>query len=263
MSKLRSGFGNDRRRYKCYCKTPLINIVSGQGSIYSGNLEQVTIPGLLYDSGSSSLANILDDGDVPIPMSNIVFNFFGTNYSTNLFWSSNNALIFGTPSSYLELNISRNLVPSILLGNYDRILKTFYYTNSINTNYSMTILRVTFYDYFTNTITDSTYQYQIRLIKENIGAKRQFVEVYVISSPPSPGYSTAINTYPSGSIDSNGNNIDTTKNSPYNITNGTNFLNPCGSTYSTSSPTANTSFVFSSDSTGTSWVFNNNSYVSV
>ena len=263
MSKLRSGFANDRRRYKCYCKTPLINIVSGQGSIYSGNLEQVTIPGLLTDFGTSSLANILDDGDVPIPMSNIVFNFFGTNYSTNLFWSSNNALIFGTPTPHLELNITRNLVPSILLGNYDRILKTFYYTNSINTNYSMTILRVSFYDYFTNTITDSTYQYQIRLIKENIGAKRQFVEVYVISSPPSPGYSTAINTYPSGSIDTNGNNIDTTKNSPYNITNGTIFLNPCGSTYSTSSPTANTSFVFSSDSTGTSWVFNNNSYVSV
>ena len=263
MSKLRSGFANDRRRYKCYCKTPLINILSGQGSIYSGNLQQVTIPGLLTDFGTSSLANILDDGDVPIPMSNIVFNFFGTNYSTNLFWSSNNALIFGTPSPNLELNITRNLVPSILLGNYDRILKTFYYTNSINTNYSMTILRVSFYDYFTNTITDSTYQYQIRLIKENIGAKRQFVEVYVISSPPSPGYSTAINSYPSGSIDTNGNNIDTTKNSPYNITNGTIFLNPCGSTYSTSSPTANTSFVFSSDSTGTSWVFNNNSYVSV
>ena len=263
MSKLRSGFGNDRRRYRHCCKSSLINIVSGQSSIYSGNLEQVTIPGLLYDSGSSSMVNILDDGDVPIPMSNIVFNFFGTNYSTNLFWSSNNALIFGTPSPNLELNISRNLVPSILLGNYDRILKTFYYTNSINANYSMTILRVSFYDYFTNTITDSTYQYQIRLIKENIGAKRQFVEVYVISSPPSPGYSTAINTYPSGSIDSNGNNIDTIKNSPYNITNGTNFLNPCGSTYSTSSPTANTSFVFSSDSTGTSWVFNNNSYVSV
>ena len=261
MSKLRSGFGNDRRRYKCYCKT--INIVNGKASIYSGNLEQVTIPGLLYDSGSSSMVNILDDGDVPIPMSNIVFNFFGTNYSTNLYWSSNNALIFGTPSPYLELNISRNLVPSILLGNYDRFLKTFYYKNIVNKNYSITVLRVTFYDYYTNTISDSTYQYQIRLIKENVGYKRQFVEVYVISSPPSPGYSTAINTYPSGSIDSNGNTIDTTKNSPYNITNGTNFLNPCGSTYSTSSPIANTSFVFSSDSTGTSWVFNNNSYVSV
>ena len=158
---------------------------------------------------------------------------------------------------------SKFLSEIILSYDDDRILKTFYYTNSINTNYSMTILRVSFYDYFTNTITDSTYQYQIRLIKENIGAKRQFVEVYVISSPPSPGYSTAINTYPSGNVDTNGNTIDTTKNSPYNITNGTIFLNPCGSTYSTSSPTANTSFVFSSDSTGTSWVFNNNSYVSV
>jgi hypothetical protein len=269
MSRLRSGLANDRRRYKCYSKTPLLNIVSCQGSIYSGDLEQVTIPGLLPEGGNPLIENILDDGDVPIPMSNIVFNFFGTNYSTNLYWSSNNALIFGTPSPQLEVNINRNLLPSILIGNYDRALKTFYYKNIINTNYSMTILRVTFYDYFANSISDSTYQYQIRLIKENIGSQRQFVEVYVISSPPSPGYSTAINTYPSGlnangdPQDSNGNPIDTTKNSPYNITNGTNFLNPCGSTYSTNSPLSNTSFVFSSDSTGTSWVFNNNSHVYV
>jgi hypothetical protein len=266
MSKLRSGLANDRRRYRCYCETPSIvniGIVSGQGSIYSGNLEQVTIPGSLNEAGTPSIVNTLDDGDVPIPMTNIVFNFFGSNYSTNLFWASNNALIFGTPSPNLEVNIPRNLVPSILIGNYDRVLKTFYYTNIVNTNYSMTILRVTFYDYYTNSISDSTYQYQIRLIKENVGYQRQFVEVYVISSPPSPGYSTAINSYPSGSVDSNGNPIDTTKNSPYNITNGTIFLNPCGSTYSTSSPNANTSFVFSSDSTGTSWVFNNNSHVSV
>jgi hypothetical protein len=263
MSKLRSGLANDRRRYKHCCKSPSINILIGSGSIYSGNLEQVTIPGSLIESGSITIVNTLDDGDVPIPMSNIVFNFFGTNYSTNLYWSSNNALIFGTTTPLLELNINRNLVPSILLGNYDRILKTFYYKNIVSTKYSMTILRVTFYDYFTNTISDSTYQYQIRLIKENVGAQRQFVEVYVISSPPSPGYSSAIVSYPSGSTDTNGNNIDTTKNSPYNISNGTIFLNPCGSTYSTSSPLANTSFVFSSDSTGSSWFFNNNSYVSV
>ena len=263
MSRLRSGLANDRRRYKNCCNTPLVNIISGRGSIYSGQFNQVTIPGILIDSGNPTIANILDDGDVPIPMSNIVFNFFGTNYSSNLFWSSNNVLIFGTPSPVLELNINRNLVPSILIGNYDRILKTFYYKNIVKTNYSMTILNVTFYDYYLNNITDSIYQYQIRLIKENVGDQRQFVEVYVISSPPSPGYSTSINTYPSGSVDSNGNTIDTTKNSPYNITNGTNFLNPCGSTYSTSSPLSNTSFVFSSDSTGTSWVFNNNSYVSV
>jgi hypothetical protein len=272
MSKLRSGLANDRRRYGCYCeKTPMINIgiVSGQGSIYYGNFNQVTIPGSLYHAGATYIVNTLDDGDVHIPMANIVFNFFGTNFSNNLYWASNNALIFGTPNPNLEVNIPRNLLPSILIGNYDRVLKTFYYTNSVTTNYSITILRVTFYDYYTNTISDSTYQYQIRLIKENVGYQRQFVEVYVISSPPSAGYSTAINSYPSGSnangnpIDSNGNPIDSTKNSPYNITNGTIFLNPCGSTYSTSSPIANTSFVFSSDSTGTSWVFNNNSHVSV
>jgi len=270
MSKLRSGLANDRRRYRCSCAPQFnMSVLSGTGSIYYGNFNQVTIPGSLTDVGYVNIPNTLDDGDVPIPMANIVFNFFGTNFSNNLYWASNNALIFGTPNPHLETDISRNLLPSILIGNYDRALKTFYYTNSVTTNYSMTILRVTFYDYYTNTISDSTYQYQIRLIKENVGYQRQFVEVYVISSPPSPGYSTAINSYPSGfdingnPQDSNANPIDSTKNSPYNITNGTIFLNPCGSTYSTSSPNANTSFVFSSDSTGTSWVFNNNSHVSV
>ena len=133
----------------------------------------------------------------------------------------------------------------------------------------MTILLVTFYDYYTNTSSDDTYQYQIRLIKENIGSQRQFIEVYIISTPPSPGYSNANINYPSGvdssgnSIDSNGNRIDSTKHSPYNITNGTSFLNPCGSLYSTVSPSVNTSFVFSSDSTGSSWLFSLNSHVNV
>jgi len=271
MSKLRSGLANDRRRYGCYCAPSTFNIgvISGPGYLYSGSFTSVTIPGSLFDASTPTIPNTLDDGDVPIPMANMVFNFFGTNYTNNLYWSSNNALIFGTPIPVAEGDITRNLVPSILLGNYDRALKTFSYANNITTNYSITTLRVTFYDYFTNDISTPTYQYQIRLIKENVGYQRQFVEVYVISSPPSPGYSTANITYPTASdingnpIDSNGNRIDSTKNSPYNITNGTAFLNPCGSTYSTSSPDANTSFVFSSDSTGTSWVFTNNSHVNV
>ena len=202
-------------------------------------------------------------------MANIVFNFFGTNCSKQLYWSSNNALIFSTQNNpHLESDITHNLVPSILIGNYDRALKSFFYKNTITSNYSITILRVEFYDYFGNIITTpitaSTYQYQIRLIKETSGAQRQFVEVYVISSPPSPGYSTGITSYPSGTnIDSNGHTIDSTKNSPYNITNGTAFLNPCGSIYSTVSPAANTSFVFSSDSTGSSWLFTDNSHVNV
>lgn len=271
MSKARSGLANDRRIYGCYCPPQVpftISIVNEQGSHYDGTMTQVSIPGSLYDAGNPSFANILDDGDVPIPMSNIVFNFFGTNYSNNLYWSSNNALIFGTPSPHLEINITRNLVPAILLGNYDRILKTFFYKNILTTGYSMTILLITFYDYYTDTISSPTYQYQIRLIKENVGSYRQFVEVYIVSSPPSPGYSTANIIYPSSTpgyppVDSTGNTIDSNKDSPYNITNGTNFLNLCGSIYSNDSPSANTSFVFSSDSTGSSWVFTNNARVNV
>lgn len=252
MSRLRSGLANDRRRYRCYCE-PSIGIVSGPGYIY-GNLTPLSLSGLL-DTGNSNVG--LDDGEVPIPMGNMVFNFFGTN--SNIYWSSNNALMFGTANTNLEVNIPRN-IPSILLGNYDRILKEFYYKNVVTQKYSMTIINITFYNYYTDSVSDPTYQYQVRLIKETVGLQRQFVEVYVISSPPSPGYSTAITSYPSGSVDTNGNPIDSTKNSPYNITNGA-FLNPCGSTYSTSSPAANTSFVFSSDSTGSSWVFTNNSHV--
>ena len=251
MSRLRSGLANDRRRYRCYCEP--IGIVSGPGYIY-GNLTPLSLSGLL-DTGNSNVG--LDDGEVPIPMGNMVFNFFGTN--SNIYWSSNNALMFGTANTNLEVNIPRN-IPSILLGNYDRILKEFYYKNVVTQKYSMTIINITFYNYYTDSVSDPTYQYQVRLIKETVGLQRQFVEVYVISSPPSPGYSTAITSYPSGSVDTNGNPIDSTKNSPYNITNGT-FLNPCGSTYSTSSPAANTSFVFSSDSTGSPWVFTNNSHV--
>jgi hypothetical protein len=266
MSKRRSGLSNDRRRYSCVCTKNTINIVNGQGSIYSESLIQIAIPGNLYDAYPN--INALEDGDVPIPMSNIVFNFFGINYSNNLYWSSNNALIFGTPFPNLEINITRNLVPSILLGNYDRKLKTFFYKNIIKNQYSITILRVNFYDYYTDNNNSTTYQYQIRLIKENIGLQRQFVEIYIISSPPSPGYSTANISYPSGTNglgpqDSNGNNIDSTKLSPYNITNGTTFLNPCSTTFSTASPPINTSFVFSSNSSGSVWAFNNNSYVNV
>jgi len=271
MSRRRSGLANDRRRYGCYCENPsfILGIVNGSGSIFLGPLTQIAIPGALQDVGYGATTNTLDDGDVPIPMANMVFNFFGVNYSNNLYWSSNNALVFGTPNPHFESDIYRNLLSAILLGNYDRSLKAFSYTNVINTNYSMTVLLVTFYDYYTNTVSFPTYQYQIRLIKESGGARRQFVEVYVISSPPSPGYSSANISYPSGvdinghPIDSDGNNIDSTKNSPYNITNGISFLNPCGSTYSTASPAANTSFVFSSDSTGSLWTFTNNSHINV
>jgi hypothetical protein len=162
------------------------------------------------------------------------------------------------------------MAKSILIGNYDRRCNSLYYMNSINGLCSITTLIVIFYNYYIDPNTAPLYKYQIRLIKESTGAQRQFVEVVVISSPPSPGYSSNLSvTYPSGSgagglpQDSDGLPIDPTKTSPNNITNGTVFLNPCGTLFQTASPPAGTSFVFSSDSTGTNWTFTNNAYVNI
>jgi hypothetical protein len=74
MSKLRSGLANDRRRYGCYC-APYASIISGPGYLYSGSFTSVTIPGSLFDASTPTIPNTLDDGDVPIPMANMVFNF--------------------------------------------------------------------------------------------------------------------------------------------------------------------------------------------
>jgi hypothetical protein len=194
----------------------------------------------------------------------MVFNFFGINYSTNLYWNTNNAITFGTMSPNL-VSVSYNTVPAILLGNYDRITKSLYYSNLIRNDYSITTILSTFFNYYTDNIsTASTYTYQIRLIKENTGSQKQYIEVSVITSPPSTGYSSGIHTYPSGTdIDTNNLAIDQTKTSPYNSTNGVSFINPCGSTFSLNSPSPNTSFIFSSDSTGSVWTFTNNTYINV
>lgn len=237
---------------------PIFSIVSGNKSA---------------SASTSGLTKIdvtdLDDGFIPLPIpGSMVFNFFGTNYSSNINWDSNNALIFGSTFTPHRVSISANSAKSILIGNYDRRCNSLYYVNSVSDTSSITTLVVIFNNYYTDP-PSPLYTYQIRLIRESGGAQRQFVEVSIISSPPSPGYSSnPLVSYPSGTQgglpqDSDGFLIDHTKASPYNISNGTAFLNPCGSTFSTASPAAGTSFVFSSDSTGSNWAFTNNAYVNV
>jgi len=216
----------------------------------------------ITDAGFGT-GGILDDSLIPIPMIG-TFNFFGTNYSSTMKWSSNNAIIFGSyAGSQVVLSNIPPTVPSILFGNYDRMLKSLAYSNTTVGQCTITTLLPTFYNYFTDTSTTATYTYQLRIIKETVGLQRQFIEVAVVSSPPMTGYSSAITTYPSGAVDTNGNPINATKQSPYNITDGTAFLNPCESTFSLTSPSAGTSCVFSSDSTGSQWTFSNNSFVNI
>jgi len=241
---------------------------------------------LIYDAGTvptdaSSNApytyngrRMIDDGSIQIQTAGRDFYFFGINYgaANNIYWNANNAVTFGPIGNPGLVSLSRNSVPAILIGNYDRLSSAVYYSSYLSSNHLFSILAIVAYfsDYYTDTSDFDKGKYQIRLIRELSGDKRQWVEVTVISSVPSPGYSNnpAV-TYPSGvdasgtPIDSNSFVIDNTKNSPYDITDGTTFQNVCGTVFSTVSPQAGTSFLYQSDSTGTFWNFSNNSYVPV
>lgn len=221
---------------------------------------------------ASNNAITLDDGSIRIPVAGDFF-FFGTNYATtnNIYWHSNNALTFGTISDN-TVSFSRNKIPAILLGNYDRMTSKIYSSSYFSREnlFSVTVILVYFSNYYTDTTNLEQGKYQIRLIREINGNKRQWVEVTIISDVASPGYSNNPTvTYPSGTdasgnpIDSNSQRIDSTKNSPYDITNGTTFQNVMNSLFSTVSPQAGTTLLYQSDSTGSNWVFSNNAYVPV
>ena len=179
---------------------------------------------------------------------------------------------FGSGFNPITVSISGDTAPAVLLGNYDRLTSDIYYSHSTSTdsNFNITKILVKFSDYYTDTSNLDAGIYQIRLIKEVSGEKRQWIEVSIISSPPSPGYSNNLTvSYPSGvngsgqPQDSNGLEIDATKDSPYNITDGVTFLNPLGTLYSSASPAAGTSFILQSDELGNAWTFTNNAYVNL
>jgi hypothetical protein len=234
---------------------------------YSGVTEYGTA---LRDSSNNRIT--LDDGSVRIPTAGDFF-FFGINYAAanNIYWNSNNALTFGTISDN-TVSFSRNKIPAILIGNYDRLISKIYSSSYFSQGnlFSVTVILVYFSNYYTDTTNLEQGKYQIRLIRELNGNKRQWVEVTVISEVASPGYSNnpAV-TYPSGTdtsgnpIDANGQRIDSTKNSPYDITDGTNFQNVMGSLYSTVSPQPGTTLLYQSDSNGYNWNFTNNAYIPV
>lgn len=212
----------------------------------------------------------LDDAAILISTGGTDFYFFGTNYGTanTIRWNTNNAILFGSFGGNLNTgDINATYGPAILIGQYDRRLNSMYTSNNVRNGFAITKIIVNFDDYYTGST--GTGSFMIRLIREQTGTNRQWIEVTVIKSPPSPGYSTQITNYPSGTdasgnaINSDGNRIDATKFSPYNITNGTAFLNPCGTTFGRSSPETGTSFVFQSENLGNAWNFYNNCYLNV
>jgi len=197
-----------------------------------------------------------DDSYIPIPMYGMQFYFFGV-LKSQMFWSTNCAIVFSNPGQRV-VSISGNSFPAILLGNYDRRFDNLYVKDeSIPSKFSILTLFV-FYEDFTKQLvsTPNTGQYRVRIIRELTGANRQWIEVSVKVAPSRSGYIA-------GDIDTDGNPVDATKLSPYNITNGAGFTNLCGTTFATVGPAAGSSFTFTSDSLGNNWVFRNNSYVPV
>ena len=234
---------------------------------------------LLTESGNP----VLDDSSIRIPMGSMDFYFFGINYGANndIYWNTNNAITFGNNYNLDTVSFNANTIPAILLGNYDRLCSELYHKSYASYNFNIRVadiktIVVEFADYYTDTSNFEAGKYQIRFIKEVADRKRQWVEVSIISSPLHPGYSTNLTgpTNPAGynfdasgnrasMIDSNGNTVNATKISPYDITDGTAFLNVAGTTYSGASPPIGTSFVYQGNSDGYSWQFINNAYVDI
>jgi hypothetical protein len=251
-----------------YIMFPNATVVSGDAIPDITDMIPISFDGV-YDAGYGGTGNSIDDGNIRLPIG-IPFSFFGIDYGTSssISWNSNNALIFGPFTNFNNsISISATTCSAILLGNYDRIMTSLSTKKTSTTTCDIITVLPTFTNYFTDNLSIS-YQMVIRLIKEKHNQRRQWVETTMISSPPSSGYSNDESvTYPSGkntqgqNVDSNGNIIDSTKSSPYNITNGTLFLNPCGTLYTTSSPANQSTMLFQSDSTGTEWSFINHAHI--
>jgi hypothetical protein len=276
-----------------------IQVTTGSGDIprdpdgltqisFAGITDAGSLPtnasGTVYPAffNSSGIRLAIDDAGIQIPTGGMDFFFFGTNYGSanTIYWHTNNAITFGQMPNQGTASISKNTVPAILLGNYDRYCTGLYYRSFTTVSkggaqFKILAIQAHFSNYYTDTTgspagPSTAGKYHIRLIREQAGAKRQWVEVSVISGVNSPGYSNNPSvSYPSATdasgnrIDSNSLPIDSTKNSPYDITNGTNFVNVVGTTYSTVSPATGTSFVYQSDYLGNTWQFFSNGYLNI
>lgn len=242
------------------------SLSSDIGSMIKANFTGITDTG--YTAPLTPISNVLDDSFIPIPMGGMNFYFFGTNYGSlnQVLWNSNNAVVFGSAFYPNNVSLSRDTAPSILMGNYDRLCSELYSLNytAQGGKFSITKVLVRFSNYFTDTTNLTQGSLQVRFIRENTGKNRQWIEVGVISSVERPGYSNNPSvTYHSGFIDSDGNAIDATKNSPWDLTDGSNFQNVTGSLYTTAFPPAGTTMVYESDALGFNWRFSTNRFLNI
>jgi len=218
-------------------------IVAGNATTTMDSTGATAIPGVAGQ----------DDTFGPIPTeSSFVFNFFGTNYGSGaaapngMYWNTNNVLGFGQGNGVITW--AANTGKGILIGNADRRTNTGYYF-PITTSGAYRILRIliSFQNLYNDGVANAG-QMAIRMVKDTISGN-QYIEFRIFRGSPSVNGGTISNT------------------GQWNITNGTAFQSTSGQTYSTAFsggfPAGNTSFVLSSDSTGSAWVFQNTAYLNI
>jgi hypothetical protein len=277
MANLDLGYVNEEAIYDKYIPIR-IKIGVNTNILSINNLSPVDFTGVTemgFPTPTYNGGRMIDDGSIQIPMGGMDFYFFGTNYgaANNIYWNTNNAITFGqildahlvSISSSNAVSGARTNIPAIMLGNYDRLTAALYTGgySIYDKPFQVRVFIVYFSDYYTDTTNLDIGKYQVRLIRELVGDKRQWVEVSVISGTPTPGYSNdPPAAYPSGAgLDANGLAVDPTKNSPYDITDGTQFFNLPGTIFTRESPRTGTNFVYQSNSMGNSWNFINNAYL--
>lgn len=268
----------------------VITPTPGTATMSIGDMTKLDLS-LLHDYGYTYTSNPPDNYSLPgtyedvvvqIPTGGKDFYFFGTNYGAlnNIFWNTNSVILFTTPAAVAADNsyyggppmIDVPAVircPAILIGNYDRRQNSLY-TSAYSVSNTYSVIKITSFfqnSYIQTDLIPNTCQMEIRLIRELVGSNRQWIDVRIKKAPSITGYVYGTNVQYDqgwyGNNDTEGNPVDPTKLSPYNITDGTQFYNPCGRTFSTTSPPHGSSFVFAGDSQGRNWTFANNYHVDV
>jgi hypothetical protein len=206
-------------------------------------------------TGGTVLSGItgVDDGFAYIPTdSTFNFNFFGTNYgngaAAGIYWNTNNVIGFGTGTNTIQWTATTGR--GILCGNYDRRCDTnaLYFPLTSVGNYRILRCQMNFRNVY-NAGSANEGRMEVRLIKDAAGP--QYIEFRIFK----------------GSGGANGGAITTAgygaANNNWNITNATAFQNTFGTTFLSTFPADNTSFVLSSDALGNTWTFRNTSYVNL
>jgi hypothetical protein len=228
----------------------IVRVQGGDGNIVAGNATTT-----MNTAGGTVMSEITnaDDSFAYIPTnSTFPFFFFGTNYgsgaATGIYWNTNNVIGFSMGTGNIQWSATTGL--GILCGNYDRRCDTNALYWPIQSIGSFRILRfqANFRNYYSGGVGNEG-RMEVRMIRDTASG-RQYIEFRIFK----------------GSGGANGGAISVAGyggNNNWNITNGTTFQNTYGTTFLSTFPADNTSHVLSSDSTGSTWTFNNTSYVNI